>query len=98
MHYAIKNDGFVYPALCVEGFHRENSYTYQGVPKIFNVAPSSDPIDLSQLETDSISHLTIGIPQEFHCPGLDQEILDAWSKVIQVSYDYRVPHEVVDSG
>jgi Asp-tRNA(Asn)/Glu-tRNA(Gln) amidotransferase A subunit family amidase len=40
------------------------------------------PLDLSQ-DID-ISKMRIGIPQEYHCPGISDEVLETWSEVADI--------------
>ena len=41
---------------------------------------SYEPVTLSN-EPKVKPGLTVGIPAEYHCPGMSQEILDIWSDV-----------------
>jgi Asp-tRNA(Asn)/Glu-tRNA(Gln) amidotransferase A subunit family amidase len=40
------------------------------------------PLDLSQ-DID-ISRIRIGIPQEYHCPGISDEVVETWSEVTDI--------------
>ena len=45
----------------------------------------STTVDLSKISNDSkeydIKKMTIGIPQEYYCEGMSEEIVNAWSQV-----------------
>merc|ERR1719336_735757 len=41
----------------------------------------SEKIDLLSLDEIDVRNIRIGIPQEFHCEGLDAEVISAWSEV-----------------
>jgi len=40
------------------------------------------PLDLSQ-NTD-ITKIRIGIPKEYHCPGMSVEVVELWSEVADI--------------
>ena len=48
---------------------------------------TSDSLDMSCLDIETVKDLKIGIPQEFHCDGMSSEILSAWSRVASLLDD-----------
>ena len=51
----------------------------QGRDIMDSTSVESDNIDMTPL--DNVRGLRIGIPQEFHCEGMSEEVLQAWSEV-----------------
>lgn len=61
------------------------------VAAMLAVVSGLDPLDSTSVESDlwslnlpenpSIEGLVIGIPKEYHRPGMDAEVIDAWTKV-----------------
>ncbi|XP_066999009.2 glutamyl-tRNA(Gln) amidotransferase subunit A, mitochondrial [Anabrus simplex] len=58
---------------------------------LFNLLVGRDPLDSTTVDNElspicledipSVDGLRVGIPVEYHCPGLSEEVLVAWSKV-----------------
>jgi len=53
---------------------------------------NSDPLDLDTINTlsdksDDEIKLRVGIPQEFHCDGMTEEVISAWSEVASLLDD-----------
>lgn len=57
---------------------------------------SSELSDLTLPEEPRLDGLVIGIPREYHCPGVSSEVVDAWTKVADIMEDsgaeVRLPH------
>ncbi|XP_046668193.1 glutamyl-tRNA(Gln) amidotransferase subunit A, mitochondrial [Homalodisca vitripennis] len=63
--------------------------TVEDAAQVFNVISGHDPKDSTTVtdsfppvmlgESVNLFGLTVGIPQEYHCPGLSPEVLQAWS-------------------
>lgn len=51
----------------------------QDVRDSTTVEEDYQPVSLGT--TTNLYGLTVGIPREYHCPGLSQEVLQAWSDV-----------------
>ncbi|ESO00589.1 hypothetical protein HELRODRAFT_113130 [Helobdella robusta] len=61
------------------------------VTLVLNSLAGHDPLDSTTVTQDykpillqdqpSIKGLTIGIPKEYHCPGLSPEVLDSWTQL-----------------
>ena len=67
----------------------------QGRDVMDSTSVSSDVIDVDSLDLDSVQNLKIGIPQEFHCEGMSQEILSAWSSMASLLDDAGAKVEAV---
>ncbi|XP_047502327.1 glutamyl-tRNA(Gln) amidotransferase subunit A, mitochondrial-like [Penaeus chinensis] len=48
---------------------------------------SSELSDLTLPEEPRLDGLVIGIPREYHCPGMSSEVVDAWTKVADIMED-----------
>ncbi|XP_037800084.1 glutamyl-tRNA(Gln) amidotransferase subunit A, mitochondrial-like [Penaeus monodon] len=48
---------------------------------------SSELSDLTLPEEPRLDGLVIGIPREYHCPGVSSEVVDAWTKVADIMED-----------
>lgn len=48
---------------------------------------SSDLSDLKLPEEPRLDGLVIGIPREYHCPGVSSEVVDMWTKVADIMED-----------
>ena len=59
----------------------------QGRDLMDSTSVTSDSLDMSCLDNESVKDLKIGIPQEFHCDGMSPEILSAWSRVASLLDD-----------
>ncbi|XP_054261146.1 glutamyl-tRNA(Gln) amidotransferase subunit A, mitochondrial-like [Macrosteles quadrilineatus] len=61
---------------------------------VLNVISGCDPLDSTTVTEESpqvvlgdqlnLCGLTVGIPREYHCPGLHPEVLQAWTEVAQL--------------
>ncbi|XP_021936916.1 glutamyl-tRNA(Gln) amidotransferase subunit A, mitochondrial isoform X2 [Zootermopsis nevadensis] len=61
---------------------------------LLNVLAGYDPLDSTTIRDDfipldlsqdiDISKMRIGIPQEYHCPGISDEVLETWSEVADI--------------
>merc|ERR1719244_1401593 len=56
----------------------------QGIDIMDSTSVESDPIDNSLLEDFSVQGLKVGIPQEFRCEGMSDEVVESWSKVARL--------------
>merc|ERR1719369_210037 len=56
----------------------------QGIDIMDSTSVESDPIDNSLLEDFSVKGLKVGIPQEFRCEGMSDEVVESWSKVARL--------------
>ena len=59
----------------------------QGRDLMDSTSVTSDSLDMSCLDIESVKDLKIGIPQEFHCDGMSPEVLSAWSRVASLLDD-----------
>ncbi len=55
----------------------------------FNVLNGQDEFDSTSVQSDfkdetelNLSELRVGIPQEYYCEGMGQQVLEAWSRII----------------
>jgi len=56
----------------------------QGRDVMDSTSVESDDIDMGLLEVSSVDGLRVGIPQEFLCEGMSDEIVEEWSKVARL--------------
>ena len=61
--------------------------TVQGRDVMDSTSVESEKIDLLSLDEIDVRNIRVGIPQEFHCEGLDQEVISAWSSVASMLDD-----------
>ena len=56
----------------------------QGRDIMDSTSVESESIDIGQLEGTCVKGLKVGIPQEFLCEGMSEEVVDSWSKVARL--------------
>jgi aspartyl-tRNA(Asn)/glutamyl-tRNA(Gln) amidotransferase subunit A len=56
----------------------------QGRDIMDSTSVESESIDMGQLEGTSVKGLRVGIPQEFLCEGMSEEVVDNWSMVARL--------------
>ena len=56
----------------------------QGKDIMDSTSVENDGIDIGQLEGACVKGLRVGIPQEFLCEGMSEEVVQSWSKVVRL--------------
>jgi aspartyl-tRNA(Asn)/glutamyl-tRNA(Gln) amidotransferase subunit A len=59
----------------------------QGRDIMDSTTVESDKLDLGMVECEDVKGLKVGIPQEYYCDGMSEEVVQSWDKVARLLED-----------